>query len=341
MPEIDVAGALEALEAKGGMPDVIPSTGQDPFNRNAMGQFARPAPEPASAPAAPVEGGNVPEAPAATPETGTATEGEPESFTHIDPSTLPPDLQQLYRGMQGDYTRKTQEVASWRKVAEEAGVESPEQIREALTVYQRLSDPQNWGTIHAELGQYMQQLGMSPQAASAAATEAIAEFAPADEVGPDFSEYGEELAPLLKAFQVQQQEIQSLKQLVTTDAQRRQQQAQFEQVAAHIERQETALKAARPDLSEGELEVVYSLMGDDMDMSKAVARYDSVVAQRLQAVYNAKVAQGGSVPASIGNAGVITAEAPEARPEGVEPADYGHQQAMKALAAMEAAERLS
>lgn len=36
-------------------------------------------------------------------------------FSKIDPSTLPPELQQLYKEMQADYTRKAQEVAEQRK----------------------------------------------------------------------------------------------------------------------------------------------------------------------------------------------------------------------------------
>ena len=38
-----------------------------------------------------------------------------ESFTGFDPSLLPEDMQAVYRSMQGDYTRKTQEVADLRR----------------------------------------------------------------------------------------------------------------------------------------------------------------------------------------------------------------------------------
>jgi hypothetical protein len=36
---------------------------------------------------------------------------EVESFTKFDPNVLPEDMQQVYRSMQADYTRKTQEIA--------------------------------------------------------------------------------------------------------------------------------------------------------------------------------------------------------------------------------------
>jgi len=41
-----------------------------------------------------------------------------ESFSSIDPKTLPPELQAVYKNMQADYTKKTQPVAELRKKAE-------------------------------------------------------------------------------------------------------------------------------------------------------------------------------------------------------------------------------
>ncbi len=41
-----------------------------------------------------------------------------ESFTDVDPSTLPPELQARYKSMLADYTRKTQSIAEVRKKAE-------------------------------------------------------------------------------------------------------------------------------------------------------------------------------------------------------------------------------
>jgi hypothetical protein len=53
------------------------------------------------------------EAPAA--ETQEVTE---ESFTAMDPNSLPPEVQDAYRSMQADYTRKTQEIAKIRAKAD-------------------------------------------------------------------------------------------------------------------------------------------------------------------------------------------------------------------------------
>lgn len=41
-----------------------------------------------------------------------------ESFSSIDPNTLPPELQAAYKSMQADYTKKTQSIAEFRKKAE-------------------------------------------------------------------------------------------------------------------------------------------------------------------------------------------------------------------------------
>lgn len=67
-----------------------------------------------------------------------------ESFTGLDPSNLPEDLQALYKNMQADYTRKTQEIAEARKSFEqfnEYGID-PNYALEAVGFIQRLdTDP--------------------------------------------------------------------------------------------------------------------------------------------------------------------------------------------------------
>jgi len=92
---------------------------------------------------------------------------EGESFTGFNPSDLPEDLQAVYRSMQGDYTRKTQEIAELRRnyeqydVFSENGVD-PNYALQAADFYNRLdSDPnfarqvmesiqQNLGPVSAE-----------------------------------------------------------------------------------------------------------------------------------------------------------------------------------------------
>src|SRR5438128_2358829 len=41
-----------------------------------------------------------------------------EQFSSIDPKTLPPEVQAIYKNLQADYTKKTQSIAEQRKKAE-------------------------------------------------------------------------------------------------------------------------------------------------------------------------------------------------------------------------------
>lgn len=41
--------------------------------------------------------------------------GDPEAFSPIDPSSLPPELQGLWKGLQADYTKKSMELSNLRK----------------------------------------------------------------------------------------------------------------------------------------------------------------------------------------------------------------------------------
>lgn len=92
----------------------------------------------APAPAAPAPAEQAPAQPTPNPVDAGTTQSS-ESFTAIDPSTLPPELQEHYKSMQGDYTRKTQEIAPFRKMLEESGLD-PDQARQALEFVTGLQD---------------------------------------------------------------------------------------------------------------------------------------------------------------------------------------------------------
>lgn len=61
--------------------------------------------------------GTVPNQNGQAPAAGQGASAE-ESFSTIDPTTLPPELQAVYKNLQADYTKKTQSVADVRKKAE-------------------------------------------------------------------------------------------------------------------------------------------------------------------------------------------------------------------------------
>lgn len=75
--------------------------------------------EPASAPA----GQAVPAAPQTPSQNGqaaTQAQSAPaeESFSSVDPETLPPELKAIYKNLQADYTKKLQPIADIRKKAD-------------------------------------------------------------------------------------------------------------------------------------------------------------------------------------------------------------------------------
>lgn len=77
-----------------------------------------------------------------------------EPFTNIDPNALPDDLKQIYKSMQGDFTRKTQEIAEWRKLGQAYEGMTPEQAQQALEFTHRLqTDPQFAQEVYQGLGQ--------------------------------------------------------------------------------------------------------------------------------------------------------------------------------------------
>lgn len=66
-----------------------------------------------------------------------------ENFTSIDPNTLPPEVQGMYKQMQADYTRKRQEDSNRAREAELRARELEQnlgQYQQALTEYKQTND---------------------------------------------------------------------------------------------------------------------------------------------------------------------------------------------------------
>lgn len=63
-------------------------------------------------------------------QTSQETEAEEESYTRIDPKTLPPELQAMHKSLLRDYTKKTQALAKQRKEFEERQLQRTEQPQE-------------------------------------------------------------------------------------------------------------------------------------------------------------------------------------------------------------------
>lgn len=88
------------------------------------------------------------------------TEGDNVDIMSLDPNSLAPELLGFYKKMQGDYTRKTQEIAPFRSLVRESGLDI-EQARQALQFVQALRDPDSqralYENLHGQFGNYPQQ----------------------------------------------------------------------------------------------------------------------------------------------------------------------------------------
>lgn len=167
--------------------------------------------------------------PEGTAQEEVATDAPDTSFTKLDPNALPEEVRPYYQSMLSDYTRKTQEAAPWRKLAEETGVSSPDEVRAAAELYAYLQNPENVRAFYAELGQH---LGQAPEPATPAAP--VAET-------PTFPELDD---PSVAAIR---QELDALKgQIAERDQAAQREQLQWA-LLGEMNRQEALLKEQHPD----------------------------------------------------------------------------------------------
>lgn len=330
--DIDVAAATAALEASGGLPAEIPTTGRE-YNRDGHGRFSAPEQAPAEAvtpdPSAVAEQST--EAPAAP-----AAEEPKYDFTSITDEAIlagevtAEQLVAMRRGMNADYTQKMQDIAPWRKLGNDLGIESPEDLRAAGELFAQLQDPRNWPQFQQELTDHMMSLGMSPQAASQAAANQLAEFAPAEDyqTSGEFVDDGSGVAQQLQALQ--QQVAQLTQGLQQRDAQAELMQRQ-NAIAQHLTQQETEIRS-RTSYSDPEWETIYNMMGQDGNLQAAEQRYASAIAMGVQRYIGAKTAAVETTPTPAGNTAVISAQQPAA----AKTLDEGHQRALAHIAALEA-----
>jgi hypothetical protein len=329
-PQIDVAAAQAALDAAGGMPDQIGTPPSDPWSapRDDNGRFVASntqaddaTPDPADA--AP-EGDN------------SSDEIDFGSFTNVDVNALPPEMQQMQRSLQADYTRKMQEAAPWRKLGDELGLESPEDFRNAAQVYQQLQDPRNWPGIHGELSAYMQQYGMSPAQAQAAATDQLMNFAPDTPQQYAQSDYDydpaevDPTAPLVNMVQQLQQQVNALTQQTQMEKQQAAQQQQWNAVAQTLTANELEIRAQNPHYGDEEIGAIYNLMGPGGDLKAAQRQFESLIGAQVSKYIASKSGAANSAPPVVPGAGVLSTP----QTERLTP-DAAHRAAMAHVAALD------
>ena len=161
-----------------------------------------------------------------------------DSFTGLDPSNLPDDLQAAYKSMQADYTRKTQEIAEQRKLYEqfsEYGID-PNYALEAVGFIQRLdSDP----SFAMEVARHLAPQSEYPMTAQQ----------PMVDTNPDNGESDDKLPA---ALQEELNQMRAFRQEMVNA----QEQAQM---INELEYEESQIRTQYPHYSDTDIEHIYSL----------------------------------------------------------------------------------
>jgi hypothetical protein len=211
--------------------------------------------------------------------------GDVESFTGFNPSDLPEDLQSVYRSMQGDYTRKTQEIAELRRTYEqydafsESGVD-PNYALQAADFYKKLdTDPtfakQVVDNIQRNLGNVgdeQQSIGDTPY-------------------NGDNGEGYDSLPPVLQQELAEMREFRSDMML---------QQEQAETIAG-LEYVEQEIRLSNPHYTDDDLSSIYDLAySTDGDLSAAADAYHSIQQRVMSGYLQSKQAPMGVQPIPTG-----------------------------------------
>lgn len=229
-----------------------------------------------------------PAAPAASEPVG--EQPAPDTFDggQFNPDELPPELRPAWRQLQAAFTRKTQELAEVRKQYDALG--GLEVVQQAVELYHRIADPAEWPALHAELSQAMEAYGLTPAEAAAEATRQMEEAANAQQ-GPDLSalEQDPELAPLAAIIREQQQKLAQFEQMLSEREQAEEAERLHMALVGELTRQENAIRQARPDYSDEDIDAIYRLSSFyNGNLIEAQHAYEDIVAKRIERYVSAK-----------------------------------------------------
>jgi hypothetical protein len=196
-------------------------------------------------------------------------EPQGDAFTQLDPNTLDPALLPIYKSLQADYTRKTQEVAGVRKQLEQYG--DFDSVKQKLEFYDRFdSDPQYAKQVLDQLSPRLQELlGVSD--------------APV-EPEPSLDEYDlpPELTQKLSKYDQKFQELEQEKEAMA--------------LAHSLQRQEMAIRQTNPDYTDEDVNAIYDyLYITNGDLLKAEQHYNSLRTKILAGYVQSKQ----EVPAGV------------------------------------------
>ena len=263
------------------------------------------------------------QAPAAGTTEPEANAQEEDSFMGGDfnPDLLPDELKPGFKQLQAAFTRKTQEIAEQRKQFEELG--DPDQVRQAVDLYQSLQDPQYLQSFHQELGNVLQEMGLSPAEAAAAAQEITSEVQPQEPQLPSdlakLVESDPELSPLAQKLASVEQELNSFKEAQAAERARLEEERQVMAQTAEIEQQARAVAEAHPEYKDDDWQAIFDrAQAHDGNVLRAAQLYEADKDRIIQSYLSSKPVPHSVTPTS--GAGTAS-ESTEQEPMTMEEAD--------------------
>ena len=243
--------AKDAIESAG-QQEASETTQESQSMRDSIEQ---PAATPDQAPEA-----NEPVSPAeGTPEFESA-DSDADSFMGEDfnPDLLPEELQPGFKQLQAAFTRKTQELAEQRKQFEEFG--DPEQVQQAVELFESLKNPEYLQSFHQELGSVLQELGLSPAEAAEVAQEITNEQKAEPQLSPDLQQLvasDPELTPVAQKLSALEQELAGLKAGAERERAELEQERQVMAQTAEIEQMARAVAEAHPEYQDDDWQAIF------------------------------------------------------------------------------------
>lgn len=206
---------------------------------------------------------------------------EAESFTGFDPNVLPEDMQKVYKSMQADYTRKTQEVAQIRQQYEslsEHGVD-PNEALEAVNLLQRMNnDPNFAASVAQDIQNRLEELGYADNPVED--NTSIIENESYGELPPQLMRELEEMRMFRQSMMEQQQQS---------------------EILAELDIAEQTIRSTNPDYSDDDMQAIYSLAyATDGDLLAAADQYHAIQQRLLGNYLQAKTVPHGATPAPGG-----------------------------------------
>lgn len=246
-----------------------------------------------------------------TPDAGASSASEvagttdSDSFTKFDLNSVPeeyrPFVESAYKQFQGDYTRKTQDLAEQRKALE--GLD-PNAAREAIQFVDAIqNDPQYALAVHQTLTEQLTAAGYSPAQAQAEASRQLSEF---DNGGDDWE--GEDYGVVPPDVQRKLDELEAWK----SQQEQTQRQQQWEM---ELTRQSMAIQQANPSYEQDDMDAIFQLSwSTNGDLFKAQQAYDAITQRGAQRYFAEKAGVPSGQPHSSGPA--ETPQVPKTMEEG-------------------------